>query len=136
MTAQVDLVLNDGQASPAAVTFTAAGSQAGLATWFQKTAAIVDGYFKITHLMRWPQKPKDPIRHSIRFVIPTVATETVNSVNYTKVVRQAFCSVDFVIPGDATLQERKDIRAYVSNALASTTAGYPGNTIIANDPIT
>jgi hypothetical protein len=131
MAAQINKALNDGQASPVGHTFLAAGVDTkGVATWFEKTASIAAGWFRLTTSARVPAKPGDPLRFSYKNVMPTVVTETINGVTYQKVIRQMLVTVDVVLPADSTLAERKDLIAYLVNDLGAVgVAGYFGNQI-------
>lgn len=135
MPAQGTLQLNDAQASPVAHNFVPSGVVNGIATWHEKTASVLAGYFKLTFSMKFPTNGKDPIRHQLKLVVPTAVTETLNSVNYVKVVRTALVNVDVVIPQDSTLQERKDIASYMRDVFVNS-SGYFGSQIANNDPTT
>jgi hypothetical protein len=125
MSTQVDMTINDGQGAPVAHTFTAVGVDVkGVAKWFEKTTSSISaGFFQLTSSLRIPTVPSDPVRYQVKLVVPTVVTETLNGVAYQKAIRKALVSIDMVMPSDATLQERKDLAAYVYNFAAKNTSG-------------
>jgi hypothetical protein len=130
MSAQVDKTLFDGQASPVSHTFSAAGVDTkGVATWFEKTASIASGWFRLTNSGRLGAKPTDPIRFAYKLAMPTVVTETINGVTYQKVIRQMLATMDVILPSDCTIAERKDLLAFVKNDLTVTVVGNFGNQV-------
>lgn len=62
------------------------------------------------------------------FVVPTVATETVNGVSYPKVVRNAVIEATFSFDKSSTLQERADCVGMFASGLAA-------NKVLVNDVI-
>lgn len=126
MATQANLSMDDGQVIPAAHTFVAAGVDGNqVATWLEKGASIFQGFFRFTTQIRLPKKQGDPVRHSMKLVIPTVVSETINSVTYAKVSRQALASIDIVMPSDSTMQERLDMCAYIAYTFGSpNTSGH------------
>lgn len=125
MTAFAAITLNDGQATPVAHTFAARRfDQNGAAKWQDISGGISAGFPTVTALLREPLKgSKTPsYRATIKIMAPTL--EVVNASTYngiTPAPTKAYdCigTVEFVIPERATLQNRKDILAYVANALA------------------
>jgi hypothetical protein len=125
MTTQANISLPD--AAAANHTFVASGVVDGVAVWYEKTAALVAGWFKLTTSLRMPPKPTDPMRLQLKLVKPTVVTETINGVTYDKVIRQILINVDVVCPPDSTTTERADVCKYVGTTLLDvTTAGTFG----------
>jgi hypothetical protein len=123
MSAQANLVLNDGQATPAAHTFSARGADLKLALWTDVSAGIGIGMGRIT--LSYIQSPngKGSYKVEARVTIPTMETISGSDGGYTpipKVAFDTFAKVEFVIPNRAGLQNRKDILAYVKNLLAAT----------------
>jgi hypothetical protein len=51
---------------------------------------------------------------------PVVATETVNGVDNSKLLRTAFCQMKFTFSKDSTSQERKDVIGMIQSALDAT----------------
>lgn len=134
MPSQIAIVLPDRV--PANHTFVASGVLNGIATWYEKTASVISGYFKLTMSMKFPTKGNEPVRHQLRLVVPTVATETINGVTYQKVTRQSFVSIDVVCAPDSTQNERHDICEYIRKLLDVNVATGFANQIVFNDPTT
>lgn len=134
MAAQANLTLADAQGTPVNHTFVASGVSNGVATWFEKTASVIAGYFKITQSMRFPGKATDPVRHQMKLVLPTTVTETINGVSYNKVTRQSMVNIEVITAPDATAQEKKDLVKYASTCLG--VSGVLGAQVIDNDPVT
>lgn len=137
MPAQSNIPVADS--ASATRTFTAAGVKNGVALWLEKTASTITGFFRLTYSMRLPTKAAEPVRHQLKLVMPTVVTETINGVNYQKVVRQCMADLTVVIAPDATLTERKDVMEFVSrmcqSGLAESTKNFY-NQVINNDETT
>jgi hypothetical protein len=62
----------------------------------------------------------DVDRFTLKFEMPVVQTETINGVDYPKVVRTLMAKVEYTLPTGSTLAERQDLNAFVRNLLAST----------------
>lgn len=116
MPAIAALTINDGQASPAAHTFAVVGTTGQKATWADKAAGIPVGYTKLTNEVR-EAKSKDGA-HSVIFGIEFPTLASVNGVQTR--VRVSSAQVRFNYAQDSTDQERKDLVAYVINALSNT----------------
>lgn len=56
-------------------------------------------------------------RARVTFDMPIVQTETIDGVDYPKLVRTYRASVDIAMPEDGTLQERKDFRKMLAEIL-------------------
>lgn len=136
MSAQANLTIYDGQATPAAHTFYSAGVLNGIATYLEKTSALIAGYFKYTLSMKFGAKPGDPSRHLAILAMPTVVTETVNGVDYQKLVRVSTVKVEAIIAPDATLQERKDLFAYMAYIMTNPNPGSLALQVRDYDPTT
>lgn len=121
MASQANLSISDGQGTPVAHTFVAAGVDGkGVALWLEKTtSSLVNGFFRLTQSTRLSSKITEPNRHSMKLVIPTIVVETVNGVNYNKVARQSMISIDCIVAPDSTAQERKDLCVFAANNLAN-----------------
>lgn len=123
MSTQANLSLNDGQASPVAHTFSARGADMKMALWTDVSGGIGIGMGKIT--LSYVQGPASTAGWKVeaRVTIPQMETISGSDGGYTPVPKVAFNlfgKVEFVIPNRASLQNRKDILAYVKNLLAAT----------------
>lgn len=117
MPAIASLSVNDGQATPVAHTFAPQTTNGSLAKWADRSPSIPAGFRTISQEVAPPNGTRTVHRMTAGFNNPTVAT--VDGVD--KVVRNSSAQVILNIHPDATLQERKDLLAYVSNFLADTT---------------
>ena len=111
------LTLNDGQAAPAAHSFVAGGPNGTLATWFDKAAGIVTGYIRKTFQVREASSATAANSVTLGYELPTLGT--VDGVQKRVRVSKAELKINFA--QDATLQERKDLVAYVTNDLSNAT---------------
>lgn len=137
MSSQSNITLADGASpTPANHTFVAQGVDgSGVARWVEKSAGIVSGFLKLTTSIKLPTKPGDPVRHQMKLICPTIVTETINGVSYQKVARQILADVSFVIPQDATEQERRDALTYFSGMFGSSSGNQLGFQIIAQEGV-
>lgn len=137
MPQQADVTLNDGAGTPVGHVFKAAGVDGkGVATYYEKTtSSLVSGFFRLTYFTRLSTKLTEPNRHSMKLVLPTVVTETINGVTYNKVARQSMLSVDCIVAPDSTAQERKDLCAYSADALTFSGANTFGYTIVNQEAV-
>jgi hypothetical protein len=117
MPAIAALVINDGQGSPVAHTFSPVSTNGSKAEWADRSPTIPSGFRQINHLVEAPNGSRTVHRMSFGYMVPVVAT--VNSVD--TVVRYSSGQVILNIHPDSTLQERKDLLAYISNFLANAT---------------
>lgn len=124
MTAFAALTINDGQATPVAHTFAARRFDSnGAAKWQDISGGISAGFITVTALLREPLKgSKVPCyRATVKIVVPTL--EVVNASTYNGITPaptkayDCIATVDIIIPERANTQERKNIRAYIANAL-------------------
>lgn len=113
MPAVAALTINDGAATPVAHTFNPASQDGSLVKWADRSPSIPAGFRTVTHLYEEPKGQRTVHRMTFGYYIPVVAT--VNSVD--TVVRFNSAQVILNIAPDSTLQERKDLLAYVANSL-------------------
>jgi hypothetical protein len=114
MTAIAALTIADGQASPANHTFSPVSTNGSKAQWADRSPTIPAGFRTVSFEVSPPSGNRTVNKVSAGFMNPTVAT--INSVD--QVVRYSSAQVILNIHPDSTLQERKDLLAYVANFLA------------------
>jgi len=117
MPAIAALTINDGQASPAAHTFSPVSTDGSKAQWADRSPTIPAGFRLISREVSPPSGNRTVYRITDGYMMPTVAT--VNGTD--QVVRYSSAQLTLNIHPDATLQERKDLLAYVKNFLADST---------------
>lgn len=124
MTAFANITLNDGQATPVAHTFAPRRISAdGVAKWQDLSSGIAVGFPTLTAQLREPIKgSKVPTyRATIRLQVPTlevISNSTVSGI--LPAPTKAYDSgveVTFLFPERGTAAQRKDVVAYVKNAL-------------------
>lgn len=115
MPAASTLAINDGQATPVSHSFTPAGQTGSKVEWNEKTAGIPAGYFVLTHELVKPGTPDAAYRIKMGLNVPVTATVD----SSLAVVRNSSAQVVFNLSQSSTLQERKDLLAYIANALGN-----------------
>lgn len=121
MSQQANLVLNDGQTTPVAKTFSARGADMKMALYTDVSGGIGIGMGKITLSYVQSPAPNGTYRVEMRITIPVLEVISGSDGGYTPVPKVAFnCfhKSEFVVPNRASLQDRKNILAYAKNALA------------------
>lgn len=110
------LVLKDGAATPVDHTFEPREVSQGIATLVESNGIPI-GDRKIT--LSVSRTAQGRVKATMKLVIPVVTDQTLNGVTRPTVVRTAYADVTFSYDGSSNTQERKDIIAYVRNALAA-----------------
>jgi len=124
MTAIANLVLNDGQATPVAKTFTPTRAALDEAMWQDRTSGIFTGMPTILLSSRKPNKTSDLFK--VRATVKLPVMEVVSNATYSgitpapQVAYTLQATVDLILPARSSLQNRKDIRSFVANLLSNT----------------
>lgn len=134
MPAQANVVLVSS--TSANKTFVAAGVVNGIATFFEKSASVFSGYWRLTYSMKFPAAVAQPIRHMAKLVMPTTVTETINGVTYGKVTRQILGQIEVVDPQDSTIVERQDFMAFFQGICQFNGTNNLGNQVVNRDATT
>lgn len=126
MATQANLVVNDGQTTPAAHTFGAAGADPlGVARWYDRSGGIALGFPQLNFSMKVPSKSSRNFRIIAQVVIPVLEqTSASTATGIQPAPTKAYdlrSNIEFVLPERSTLQQRKDLLAYVKNYLANST---------------
>lgn len=112
------LVVTDRQATPVNYTLLPVGQKDGIAT-----VALADSSGAVITERRMSigqKRSNGRTRTTIRFKVPTVATEVVNGVSSPAVVREAFVDCTFTFSDMSTEAERNDVVGMFSSALLAT----------------
>lgn len=118
MPAIAALTINDGAATPVAHTFSPANIDvAGVAKWEDRVGGVPLGFPTVTLSMRRPSKASRNYRLTAKVVYPV--TETIAPSNFPSKAYDLIGTVEFVLPDRASLQQRKDLAAFVKNYLAN-----------------
>lgn len=115
MPAIATLSIDDGQATPAAHSFVPVTTTGSKAEWAERSAAVPSGFFNMTHEVVKPKSASEAWKIKINFYVPTLAT--VDGVS--TVVRFQSSTLTLNIAQGSSLQERKDLLAYVANSLGN-----------------
>lgn len=117
MPAIAALSINDGQTTPVAHTFSPQSTTGAKAMWADRSPSIPAGYRTISHEIAEPSGNRTVYRDTFGFMIPVVATVDGSDT----VVRYNSADIRLNVHPQSTLQERKDLIAYVTNFLANAT---------------
>jgi hypothetical protein len=113
MPAIAALSINDGASTPVAHTFSPVTTTGSKAEWADRSPTIPSGFLKISHELLGPSGNRTVHRLILGYMIPVVAS--VSGVD--QVVRYSSAQVSLNVHPDSTLQERKDLLAFVANSL-------------------
>lgn len=115
MPAIAALSINDGQTTPVAHSFAPVTTDGETAKWADRSPTIPAGYKTLSIDVSPPNGSRTVYRHTLGLMDPTVVT--VNSVD--QVVRYNSAQLVLNFHPESTLQERKNLLAYVTNSLAN-----------------
>lgn len=113
MPAIAALSVNDGLASPVAHTFSPQSTTGAKAQWADRSPSIPAGFRTISHELAEPNGTRTVNKITMGFMCPTVATVDGSDT----VVRYSSGQVVLNLHPESTLQERKDLLAYIANTL-------------------
>lgn len=122
MSTQSNLVLNDGQATPVAKTFSARGADMQLAVWKDISSGISIGFPTVSISNKDTDGSSGAYRVEARITVPVLEVISGDAGGYTpspKVAYRMFAKVELVSPNRATAQNRKDLRAFCANLLGN-----------------
>lgn len=118
-----NVVLNDGATTPVAHTFSPVKTDGDLATYADRSTGTPSKYLVLGASNRDPVGGNGQVnRVEYSFSLPVVADGTDPAVKAGTVLRTARFNGVALIPVTSTLQERKDLLAYIKNLYASTLA--------------
>lgn len=123
MTAFTNITINDGQATPVAHTFTARRIDAGIAKWQDLSSGIAVGFPTITATLREPVRGNKSSIYKANVKITLPVLEVVNSSTYSGITPaptkayEVVANLEILMPERSTLADRKNIHAYLVNAL-------------------
>lgn len=115
MPAIATLTINDGQGTPVAHTFSPQSTTGSKASWADRSPTIPAGYRTISHELAEPNGNRTVTKITLGYMVPVVATVDGSDT----VVRYNSGQVILNVNPQSTLQERKDLLAYVANSLAN-----------------
>lgn len=121
MSVQAAITINDGQTTPVAKTFSARGTQLGLASYRDVSSGVAIGQPVITISNRETGGSNGAYRVEARITIPVLEAISGDAGGYTavpKVAYNMFGKVEMIAPNRCSLQNRKDLKAFVANLMA------------------
>lgn len=113
-----NIILADGQTTPANHTFDKQFAQAGSqspASWLEKSSGVYAGYISLTQLVKRSPNKANKVTARLRF--PRLSTDGASTLIHT-----ATMAIDFTIPDTMSMQDRKDFLAYAKNYLGTAIA--------------
>jgi len=119
MAAIANLVLNDGQATPVPKTYIPMDCTSALATWTDRSSGIALGMPSVTLAV---SNGSENVNVSAKVSLPIMEVISGADGGYTpspKVAYTVVGKVQFALPARSTLQNRKDIQAFVKNLLSN-----------------
>lgn len=122
MPAIAAISLNDAQATPVAHSFAPVNIDAsGVAKLADRSSGVALGFGVLSLSLRTPSASNRNYKATARIVVPTLeVTSPSTSTGIQPAPTKAYdvlANLEFVIPERATLQERKNVQAYVKNLL-------------------
>lgn len=129
MTAIAALTINDGAATPVAHTFSPVDIQNGVAKWADRIGGIAIGFPTVSYRLRQPigtSKVSSGDRvYRLSLKVSTPVLEVSSASTGTGIqpaptkAYEPYANIELVLPERSTLQQRKDLLAYVKNYLAN-----------------
>lgn len=127
MAAIANMILNDGQISPVAHTFSPAKTEADYALLEDRAAGIYIGYNKLTFKLDRPKGAANAATRNLKLSlkIETPKMEVVSNSSVSGIAPAPTVSYRPVVelhctfPERCSLQDRKDLQAYVKDALSN-----------------
>lgn len=125
MSAIVNIVVNDGLATPVAHTFAPAKTEADFALLEDRAGGFYVGYNKLTYRLTRPVGNVSSSRNlklSIKIETPKLETLGTNQAGLTPpptVAYRPVAELMVTLPERSSLQDRKDLLAFVKNVLAN-----------------
>jgi|SwirhirootsSR1_FD_contig_21_3505039_length_1336_multi_4_in_0_out_0_2 hypothetical protein len=116
MAAIAPITINDGQATPVAVTFNPENQTPGAFTFVDRTSGVAIGFRRISISNKFAQG--GALVNRAKFAVEYPVTSTVNGITSQAYVLRA--NVDVILPVASTDAERKNLFAFLSNGLANT----------------
>jgi hypothetical protein len=125
MSTMTSLTIADGQSTPQNHTFDVQNAQVGdkPAVWMDKISGTYQGFSILTSILRRSEAGR-AYRVKLTLAVPTLAvTAPASGTGIQPLPTQAYvtrATIEFILPDGCTLQDRKDILAYVQGALSKT----------------
>lgn len=130
MAAVSNIVLNDGQGTPVAHTFAPARTMSDMAQFEDRAGGIYIGYNKLTINLDRPTGASGSATRNLKLKVKietpkleTVSNNTVSGIAPAPTISyRPVAELVVTLPERCSLQDRKDLRAYLINFLNSSTS--------------
>lgn len=127
MSAISNIVINDGQGTPVAHTFAPAKTSADYALCEDRVSGIYIGYNKLTMKLTRPAGPSQMATRNLKLSIlietpklEVVSNSTVSGIPPAPTISyRPSVELMAILPERCTLQDRKDLQAYIKNLLSN-----------------
>lgn len=116
MAAIAPITINDGQATPVAVTFNPENQTTGNFSFVDRTAGVAIGFRRISISNKFAQG--GALVNRAKYAVEYPITTTVNGVTSQAYVLRA--NVDVILPVASTDADRKNLFAFLTNGLQNT----------------
>jgi hypothetical protein len=116
-----DIVLNNGESTPVAKTFTPDVVDANLVSYSEKSGVSYLAHPTLSLGRRMPTAQNGNRKATIRVKVPVLEEISGTTTGYTpgpKVAYTLLANIDVVIPSRASAAERADLAAFAANGLA------------------
>lgn len=119
MAAIANIVLADGQTTPVNKTFSPQDCTSALATWTDRSSGIAIGFPELTLSVT-----RNSESHKVvgKVVVPVMETISGDAGGYAPSPKVAYAvtgKVEMVLPNRSTLQNRKDMQAFIKNLMSN-----------------
>lgn len=124
MSAIATLTLADGAATPVNHTFAPVNiDQAGVAKWADRSGGIALGFPVVSLSLRSPSKTSRNFRLTAKVVTPVLEVTSPSTATGIQpaptLAYNVTANIDIVLPERSTVQQRKDLAAFMKNFLAN-----------------
>lgn len=123
MAAVGNIVINDGQGTPVAHTFSPSVVTTDVVTYHDRSGGIVLGYPELSLGQKMPSNGTGSIKQTLKVSVPTLETVTGSTgegfVPKPTLAYKERAFVEVYHDPRSSLQERKNLNAYLKNALAN-----------------
>lgn len=124
MAAIANIVINDGKSTPVAHTFAPVTiDQAGVAKWADRVGGISIGFPTISYSLKNPNQGSRAYKLVAKVSLPVLEQTSPSTATGIQpaptVAYNLLANIELVLPERSTLADRKDLFAFVKNALAN-----------------
>lgn len=108
-----NLTINDGSATPVAKTFAVERVSPEVSSFVERSSGVSAGFIRLVAFFSAATAKR--LTNRIRYTVAIPVLETVNGISTVAYVLRSDCS--YIIPEQATAQNRADLQAYTVNGM-------------------